>query len=143
MGELFHYKSLQHFITEDDGWQMIEHVLCKTALHFGGKVEYHHKQTYDLRVISLEYLASFVERADILHKNIILSIQDVSPNILLELVLTQLMFFQGFPPFLVIKYSDLLHFQHWCGRSVLYDKDSIDSIYDYLENYMSPTILIN
>ena len=55
-------------------------------------------------------MASFMNRESILHKNIILSIQDVSPNLLFEQVLTQLMAYQGFPPFIGNKYSDFLHF---------------------------------
>ena len=49
---------------------------------------------------------------------------------------------QGFPPFLVTKYTYLLHFQRHCGHSILYDKDSIDSMFDYPETSMAPTILI-
>ena len=41
------------------------------------------------------------------------------------------------------KYSNLLHFQRQCGRSVLYDKYSIYSIYYYLETSISPTIIIS
>ena len=71
-----------------------------------------------------------------------MSRQDVSTNLLFEQVLTQLMACQGFLTFLGTKYSDLLHFQHQCILSVLYDKDSIDSIYDYVETSMNPTILL-
>ena len=87
-------------------------------------------------------MASFINRESILHKNIISYRPDISPNLLVEEVMTQLMACQGFLPFLGTKFSDLLHFQHQCGHSVLYDKESIDSIYDYLETDMDPTIII-
>ena len=58
---------------------------------------------YDLQVVSSEDLVYFINRAAILNNNIILSKQDVSPNITFEQVLTQLMAFQSFPPFLDTK----------------------------------------
>ena len=33
------YKSPQNIIAEDDGWIIIEHVLCKISPNIGGKVE--------------------------------------------------------------------------------------------------------
>ena len=51
------------------------------------------------------------------------------------------MSFQYFPPFLGTKYSNFLHFQK-CGHSVLYDKDYIDSNYNYLETSVAHTILL-
>ena len=87
-------------------------------------------------------MAYFINRVDILHKENILSRQYVSPNLFFEQVLTQLMTCQGFPAFLWTKYSNFLHFQCQCGRSVIYYKYSKDSIYDYLETSIAPTILI-
>ena len=69
---------------------MLEHVLRKIAPHHGGKAEGLQKHIYDLRVIYSEYLPSFINISAILHKNIILSRQDVSPNILFKKVLTQI-----------------------------------------------------
>ena len=73
----------------------------------------------------------------------ILSIQDVSPNLLFENFLTQFMDCQSPPPFLGTKYSDFLHFHRQCGCSFLYDKYSIYSIYYYLETSMAPTTLLS
>ena len=69
--------------------------------------------------MSAEDIASTINRSDILHKNIILSIQDVSPKLLFKKVLTQLTTCQCFPPFIGTKYSDFLHFQRQCCHSVL------------------------
>ena len=52
------------------------------------------------------------------------------------------MVYQGFTPFIGTKYSDILHFQGQCGRSVIYDKESIYYIYDYLETSLAPTIIL-
>ena len=49
---------------------------------------------------------------------------------------------QGFPPFLGTNYTNFLHFKRQYCSSVLYYKDSIDSIYDYLEASMAPTIFL-
>ena len=68
--------------------------------HIGGKTDYLQKQIYDLQVISSEYMAYFINRAAILHKNIILLIHYVSPNLLFEKVLNQIMACQGFILFL-------------------------------------------
>ena len=87
-------------------------------------------------------MAAFIAIEAILHKNIILSIQDISPNLLLEKVIAQLMDCQVFPPFSGTKYSNFLHFQRHCGCSVIYDKESIDWIYDYIETSMDPAILM-
>ena len=100
------------------------------------------KQIYDLWVINSEDLASFINTVTILHKNIILSKQDVSPELLFEKFLTQIMAYQGFPPFLGTKYSDSLNFQRQCSCSVLHDKDFTDHIYDYLDTSMVPTIIL-
>ena len=105
------YKYLQHIITEDDCWIMLEHFFRKRSPHLGGKAECMQKHIYGLLIKSSEYLASFINRSAILHKNITLSMQDVSLNILFGKALTQLMASQGFPPFLVTKYSAFLHFQ--------------------------------
>ena len=75
-----------------------------------------------MRVIYSDDLAYVINRESILHNIISLSIQDVSPDLLFEQVLTQLMACQGFPPFLGTNYSEFLHFQRQCGRSVLYEK---------------------
>ena len=76
------YKSLQCFITKDDRWRMIEDVFQKRAPHLCGKAEYLQKNIYYLRVISSEDLDSFIKNSVILHKNIILSRQNVSQNLL-------------------------------------------------------------
>ena len=68
------------------------------------------KYIYDLRAIYSEDLSSFINIADILHNNTILSIQDVSQKILFKNVLTQLMAYQVFSPFLGTKYSCFLCF---------------------------------
>ena len=109
---------------------MLERVLRKWVPHIGGKVEDIQKNIYDMRVIYSDDLAYVINRESILHKKIIFSIKDVPPNLLFEQVLTQLMACQGFPPFLGTNYSEFLHFQRQCGRSVLYEKYSIESIYD-------------
>ena len=119
---------------------MFEHVLHKRFPHLGSKVEDMQKNIYDPRVI---FSYDFINREAILHKNIILYIQDVSPKLPFEQVITQLMACQGFTPFLGTKYFDYLHIQRQCVCSVIYEKDSIQSIYDYLETSMAPTILIN
>ena len=124
------YKSPQRVIVEDYGWIMLEHVLQIRSPHIGVKVGYLQKQIYDLQVLYSEDLESLINRAAVLNKNIILSIQDVSPKLLFKKVLIQLMACQGFPTFIGTKYSDFLHFQGQCGCSVIYDKYSIDSIYD-------------
>ena len=49
---------------------------------------------------------------------------------------------QGFTNFLGTKYSDFLQFQQQCSFSVLYDKQTIYYLYDYLETSKSPTTLI-
>ena len=72
----------------------------------------------------------------------ILSRKYVSPDLLFEQVITQLNTCQGFPPFIVTKYYDFLHFQRQYDRSVIYGKYYIDSIFDYLETYMAHTILL-
>ena len=46
------YKDLQYVITEDDLWEMFEHVLRKWAPHISGKVEDLQKQIYYLWFIS-------------------------------------------------------------------------------------------
>ena len=56
------YKYLQHVITEDYGWRVLEYVLRKIAPNLGGKAEVLQKYIYDLRVISSEDLASFINR---------------------------------------------------------------------------------
>ena len=94
------YKSFQLVSTEDSRWIILEHVLYKIAPHLGGKEEDIQENIYDLRIISSEDLASFINRSDLFHKNVILSRSDVSPNILFEQLLTQLMACHGFPPFL-------------------------------------------
>ena len=90
---------------------MHEHVLQKRGPRIVSNTEDLQKQIYDLRVIYSEDLASFINRASILHKNIILSIQDVSPNLLFEIFLTQLMTCQGLTPFLGTKYSGFFQIQ--------------------------------
>ena len=81
------YKPLQHVITYDNGWIFLEHVLHKISHHIGGKAEDMQKQIYDMRIISSKYMASFINISYILDKNIILSTQFVSPNLLIEQVL--------------------------------------------------------
>ena len=93
---------------------MLEHVLRKRDPHLGGMAEYLQKQIYDMRVISSEDLASFINITAILPKNIILSRQDVSPNLFFQKILTQFIACQGFPLFISTKYSDFLHFQRQC-----------------------------
>ena len=51
---------------------MLEHVLQKRFPQIGGKAGDLQKQIYDLQVIYSEDLASFINRAAILHQNIIL-----------------------------------------------------------------------
>ena len=97
------YKALQCIIMKDGGLITLEHTLHKISLHLGGKVEDLQKQIYDMRVIFSEDQTSFINRAGILHKNMISSIQDVSPNLLFETFFTQIMACQGFPPFLRTK----------------------------------------
>ena len=46
------HKALQHVITEDDGWKMLKHFLCKWAPNLGVKAEDTKKHIYDVRVIS-------------------------------------------------------------------------------------------
>ena len=77
------YKAFQHVITKNDGWIIIKQVLHKISPHLGGKAEDLKKQIYDLRVISSEGLASFINRSSIPHKDIILYRQDVIPQRLL------------------------------------------------------------
>ena len=49
---------------------------------------------------------------------------------------------QGFPPFLTTKYSNFIDFQRQCDLSVLHDKDSLGSLYNYLETSKAPTTLL-
>ena len=44
-------KALQNYIMEDDGWNILEHILCNWDPNIGGKAEYMQKQIYDLWVI--------------------------------------------------------------------------------------------
>ena len=104
---------------------MLECFLRKQAPPLVGKDEDMQKQIYDLWFISSEDLASFINRASILHKNIFLFRQDVSTKLLFEQFLTQLMALQGFPPFLGTNYSNFLRFWRQCVHSVIYGKDSI------------------
>ena len=100
------------------------------------------KQTYDLKLISEDYLVHLIIRKSILHNKIIIYRQDVYTKLLFEKVLTQIMACQVFPPFLGIKYSYFLRFWCQCVRQVLYDKDYIFSIYNYLETSKEPTALL-
>ena len=90
-----------------------------------------------------EDLAYFINRESILHKKIIFPIKYVPPNLLFEQVFTQLMACQGFTLFIGTKYSNFLHFKCQCGCSVIYDKDSIDSIYNYNDTHMDHTAPLN
>ena len=83
-----------------------------------------------MRVIYSEDLASFINREPILNKNIILYRKYVSLNLIFEQVITQLMAWKGSPPFINIKYYDLLHFQRSYGCSFIYYKDYIDYKYE-------------
>ena len=94
------YKTLQHAITKDDCWKMLKHFLLNWYPYLSGKVKYLQKQIYDLQVLFKEFLAYFINRTSILHK-ILLSRQDVPPNLLFEKFLTKLMVCQVFNPFLV------------------------------------------
>ena len=49
---------------------------------------------------------------------------------------------QGFPPFIGTKYSNFLNFQLKHGHSVIYEKDSLNYLYGYLETSKAPTTLI-
>ena len=101
-----------------------------------------HKQIYDMQLISTEELDHFTNREDILRNSFIHYRKDVPSNPLFEKVLTQLMAYQGLPPCIGTKYSKFLHFKCQLIISVLYDKDYIDSIYDYLETSKAPTTLL-
>ena len=136
------YKALQHFITEDVVWIILEHILRIQDPYLNGKAWDLQKQIYYLHIIYSEDLAYFITKAAILHNNTILSRQYVSLNLLFEQVLTQIMACQVFPPFLGIKYSYFLRFWCQCVRQVLYDKDYIFSIYNYLETSKEPTALL-
>ena len=72
-------KALQNYITEDDVWNILEHILCNWDPNIGGKAEDLQKQIYDLWVISTENIASFINSTYILHNNIILPRKYVSP----------------------------------------------------------------
>ena len=86
----------QHVITEDYSCIILKHILCKQSPHIGGKEEGLQKHIYNLMVLSTEELSSFINRVSILHKNMTLSRHDVSPNLLIDQVLTQIMACQGF-----------------------------------------------
>ena len=63
---------------------MLENFLRKRAPMIGGKAHHMQKQIYDMQVIYSEYLSYYTNRVAILHKNNILSIQYLSPNLLFE-----------------------------------------------------------
>ena len=136
------YKAFQQCITVDDGWVMLEHLLKKCAPHLGGHASDLQKDIYDLKVLPGEELDSFLNREATLEKNILLSKQPVVPNLLFEHVIIQLMSCEGMPPFLGNKYSHFLHFQQAHGRGTVYQEDTLDSIYDFLETAKAPTKLI-
>ena len=79
---------------------MLKHILRKRFPHIGDKLEDMQKQIYDMKIISSEDLASFINRAAILHNKCVLSRQDVSPNLLFKQFFTKLMACQGFLLFL-------------------------------------------
>ena len=78
----------------------------------------------------------------IIHKIIILYKYYISPNFLSEQVITPLMACQAPLLFFGIKYSNFLHFHCQFFLSVLYEKDSIEYIYDYVENPVASTNLL-
>ena len=88
--------------------------------HILGKEKGPQKHIYGLRVISSEYLASFMKSAAILHKNMIHSGQNFSLNLLFEKFPYPTYDLPRFPPFICTKYSDFLHFQSQCCIPVLY-----------------------
>ena len=108
---------------------MMEHLLIHNTPHIGGKADNIQKQIYDLNVILGEYLASFTNIGYLLQKNILLSKQEVYPNLLL----TQLMACQGLPPFLVTKYSEFILFQLNHSRSSPYNYSTLDFLCEYLD----------
>jgi hypothetical protein len=135
------YKAIQQCLTEDDGWIMLEHLLQRRAPHLGGQANDLQKQIYDLKIIPGEDLDAYFNRATLLQKNITLSHQQVAPNLLFAQVLSELMTCTGFAPFLGAKYSDFLHFQRANGRDILYESESLGSIFDYLETSKAPSVL--
>ena len=60
---------LYQIITGDNSWVILKHILKFRIPHLGGRADYWQNYIYDLRVISTEYLASFINRYSILHKN--------------------------------------------------------------------------
>ena len=88
--ETLEYKSLQQVISYDYGWTILEHLLIHHAQHLGGKVDDLQKQIYDLKIITGEELDPSIN-IDALQNKTLLHEQDLSPNLIFEQVLTQLM----------------------------------------------------
>ena len=91
------------------------------------------KTIYDLKFIPGKELTFFINIGDLIHKNIFISKQEVSPNLFFEQVLTQLMDWKGFPPFLGKKYSALILFQITHGHSYPYTDETLFSVYNHLK----------
>ena len=106
-----HLLKLSRTLTNNDDWTMLEQLLVHRAPHIGGRAGYLQKKIYDLNVIPIEDLASFINRSDVLQKNILLSNQTLSPDILFEQVVTHLKSCQGFPSFIGTKFFAFFLFQ--------------------------------
>ena len=90
------YNILQQSITEYNSWVVIEHLLQRRSPHLGGCTYNLQKHIYDLKVIYVENLASFINKAAIFWKNNLYQ-QAVAPNLLFEKVLVHIMACQNFP----------------------------------------------
>jgi len=125
-----------------NGWDLLWNILRKLSPHLGGQNHNVHDLISALTIKNHETLPEFYNRALNLNNTIHYSQAAVPPTRLLGRFIDQLMKCQEIRPYLALKKAALKeHLQLW-GENAVYPIESLQTIYDHLENVEAPMELV-
>eukprot|EP00978_Attheya_sp_CCMP212_P032209 scaffold124466_cov30-Attheya_sp.AAC.2 len=125
-----------------NGWDLLWNILRKLSPHLGGQNHNVHDLISELIIKNHESLPEFYNRALNLHNTIHYSQAAVPPTRLLGRFIDQLMKCPEIRLYLALKKAALEEHLQLLGENAAYPIESLQTIYDHLENVEAPMELV-